>query len=95
MRDPITKVQFPASGHGHKSSDYGANGSGRGQNKHRTWRDNCCWRFNRNGKCDRSGCTFDNRCSYCGGWTHYAAICKKKGASGEESGRANGGGKKK
>ena len=31
------------------------------------WRDNCCWKFNRN-RCPKTkGCNYDHRCTYCGG----------------------------
>ena len=89
LRDPLTK-----NGNGwyqnHSNHSYGEGLSGRnfsnnnssGKHKHRNWRDNCCWRYNRTGKCDREGCEFDNRCSYCGIWnSHGANSCRKKAAS--------------
>ena len=48
-----------------------------GHKKCGDWRDNCCWHFNRTGKCTRSGCRFENRCSYCGSYSHYLNICQK------------------
>ena len=33
----------------------------------RDWRDDCCWRFNKN-RCKRADCHFDHRCTYCGAW---------------------------
>ena len=44
------------------------------------WRDDCCWRFNKN-RCKKSAteCNFDHRCTYCGGWYHGAGVCQRKG----------------
>ena len=75
----------------------------RGQNqsqKKKDWRDNCCWRFNRTGKCDKSNCPFDKRCSYCGMWSsHGSNTCRKrlgidKQASSSQSSQNNATGKK-
>ena len=45
----------------------------------RSWKDNCCWKFNRN-KCKKSNtdCDWDHRCTYCGGWGHGYFNCRKK-----------------
>ena len=54
-------------------------GNSQGSNKkQKTWHENCCWVFNKHGKCNRQSCNFDNRCSYCGAWSHSANVCKKK-----------------
>ena len=83
MRDPIQKQtsnQSHGSGYAHDTA--GTSGYGNTNQKHKTWRDNCCWRFNHTGKCDQPGCKFDNRCSYCGAWnSHRFNTCKKPEAS--------------
>ena len=48
--------------------------------KYGDWRDNCCWVFNRTGKCNRPVCGFENRCSYCGGYNHGRYNCRKAAA---------------
>ena len=42
------------------------------------WRDRCCWKFNRNHCRNASGCDFDHRCTYCGGWGHGYYNCQKR-----------------
>ena len=48
-------------------------------NNNRTWKDDCCWRYNKN-KCKRSNseCNFDHRCTYCAGWNHGFHNCRKR-----------------
>ena len=46
--------------------------------KKKDWRDNCCWRYNRN-KCNRaSSCRYDHRCSSCGSYSHILLNCHQK-----------------
>ena len=73
MRDPINKVT--------NQQYFGGQGSA-GSNrqiatpKHKTWKDNYCWGFNRTGKCNRVDCNFDNRCSFGSAWnTHGFNTC--------------------
>ena len=77
MRDPIMKSQGNASG----------NAKGR-----RDWRDDCCWRFNKNRCREGLNCHFDHRCTYCGGWGHGYFNCRKrkKSSGGSGSGYGNG-----
>ena len=65
MRDPITKGQS-------------VKNSSSNNNKH-DWRDDCCWRFNRN-RCqkDAHSCHYDHWCTYCGGWNHGFYNCRKR-----------------
>ena len=89
LRDLITKSQNQPWQNTNNPSGSGSSGSTpkSGQpGKRKTWRDNCCWTFNRIGKCTRKDCHFDNRCSYCSAWNHYANICKKKAQSEKGSG---------
>ena len=88
LRDPITKTYNE---HGYRNAgannySNNAHGNGTSSQPHQTWRDNCCWKFNRTGKCDKPNCQFDNRCSYCGAWrSHGSNTCKKMGAMGENN----------
>ena len=74
MWDPLSKGNqsynnYPVSA--------GAKG-GKDVAKHKSWKDNCCWSFNQMGQCNRPGCKFDNRCSFCGAWnTHGFNMCRK------------------
>ena len=53
------------------------------------WRDNCCWRYNRN-KCKKQNCRFDHKCSYCGSYSHIFLHCNKRKSKGSaESSGAN------
>ena len=47
------------------------NNTGTHNVKTKDWKDECCWRYNKN-RCTRSttDCHFDHRCTYCGGWYH-------------------------
>ena len=89
LRDTINKTSGNWGGsHNHGGgggagpSNHGTPGGGK---KHKDWRDNCCWRFNKIGKCDRAGCRFDNRCSYCGIWNSQGQnTCKKKVEAGNK-----------
>ena len=65
------------------------------ENNHHDWRDDCCWRYNKN-RCKRSAeeCYFDHRCTYCGGWNHGFYNCRKhhkKDRSGSGKKRKHGG----
>ena len=59
---------------------------------HRDWRDDCCWRFNRN-QCHKRDCNFDHHCTYCGKWGHGFYNCRKRlrKESGKEFGHESGG----
>ena len=45
----------------------------------RDWKDDCCWRFNKN-RCKRTAteCKFDHRCTYYAGWNHGFTNCRKR-----------------
>ena len=57
------------------------------QNGHRTnnslkqrksWKDECCWKFNKN-KCSKGNCCkYAHRCTYCGAWNHSFYNCRKR-----------------
>ena len=49
------------------------------QSSSRNWKDDCCWRFNKN-RCKKSGneCNFDHRCTYCACWNHGFHNCRKR-----------------
>ena len=51
----------------------------------RTWRDNCCWKFNKN-KCKKRSneCDYDHKCTYCGGSNHGYYNCRKRNKSNKE-----------
>ena len=80
LRDPLVK----GSG-GSQQSDSSRNTP---QSKVKTWRDRCCWHYNRTGSCTKKNCHFDNCCSLCGAWNHGSYTCKKKdnGGSGKQGG---------
>ena len=48
-------------------------------NNSRSWKDDCCWKFNKN-KCPKTAhdCNYDHRCTYCGGWNHGFYNCHKR-----------------
>ena len=56
-----------------------------------TWKDDCCWRFNKN-RCKRSGsdCNYDHRCTYCAGWNHSFINCRKRQSKNKRSGSGGG-----
>ena len=76
MRDPVSKVSNQGMSQSRQlESSQGGNGGGK---RNKSWRDYCCWKFNRN-KCNDSGCGFDHRCTFCGGWySHGFYNCRKK-----------------
>ena len=57
------------------SSNSFSKGSGSG----RSWKDDCCWRFNKN-RCKRMAgdCNYDHRCTFCAGWNHGFHNCRKR-----------------
>ena len=73
MRNPLNSFQ---TGGGNNNNSFHQNRGGKSK-KFGDWRDNCCWVFNRNGRCTRPNCNFDNRCSYCGVWNHGRNTCHK------------------
>ena len=72
MTDPINR--FNKSGNG-SGNHFPGQGTSTGQ---QSWKDNCCWRYNRN-KCKKtaSDWDWDHRCTYCGGWNHSFVNCRK------------------
>ena len=50
------------------------------------WRDDCCWRFNKN-RCSKTSrdCNWDHRCKFCGGWQHSYNDCRKRQQRGNNS----------
>ena len=90
LKDPIQKVNWSNSSISGGTNPGSSVLQGRGnQPKHKTWRDRCCWDFNRTGSCNRSGCKFDNRCSYCRAWNHGCHNCYKKGNGNSGKGQNN------
>ena len=75
MCEPLVKGQ---SGSGQISYNSGNNSS---PQKNKSWRDRCCWRYNRGAACKKWTCNFDHRCSYCGSWNHAAHVCPKRKGS--------------
>ena len=68
MTDPISKHSKNET----QSSSSGSNG------KVKSWKDRCCWKYNKN-RCNKgSGCEWDHRCTYCGGWNHSFTACRKR-----------------
>ena len=76
------------SGHGHNTNYGSMNGQGssnsnRGNQNNNSqsnsWKDDCCWRYNKN-KCTRTSneCRYDHRCTHCAGWYHSYNNCRKR-----------------
>ena len=65
------------------NSNYNTNSNsssaGTSFNKPRDWKDDCCWRYNKN-RCKRTAneCNYDHRCTYCAGWNHGFHNCRKR-----------------
>ena len=77
LKEPINS----RSTNNNMSNSGGAHGLTRNTSK--DWRDDCCWRFNRN-RCNRGrACGYDHRCTYCGGWGHGFFNCRKRKRNGE------------
>ena len=77
--------------HNFASTSYkGDNVASVGHNNSKGWKDDCCWRFNKN-KCQNSGsdCKYDHRCTFCAGWNHGFHNCRKRLSKG---GRKSGSG---
>ena len=62
---------------GHSSNGHSSNRQQFQQSK--DWKDDCCWLFNKN-RCKKSSndCKYHHRCTYCAGWYHSKANCKKR-----------------
>ena len=62
-----------------QTSGQHVNNRNNASNSNRSWKDDCCWRFNKN-RCKRSGsdCNYDHRCTYCAGWNHGFHNCRKR-----------------
>ena len=44
-----------------------------------SWKDNCCWKYNRSDSCPFGRqCRFDHRCTFCGSYSHPSCHCNKK-----------------
>ena len=72
MRDPIT----------HRFNAQTSSGGG----KRFDWKDNICWKYNRN-KCKRGDrCRFEHKCSICGSSQHIYFTCPKRTNRGQGGG---------
>ena len=70
MRDPLSRNN--TANQQNNSNHRASQGNGR-----RDWRDDCCWKYNRN-RCHKLECRYDHRCSYCGRWNHGFYNCHKR-----------------
>ena len=86
MRNPLNNGQ--TYGYMNTPSNSGKNGV-RQHKKYGDWRDNCCWIFNRLGRCTRVSCHFENHCSYCGSYNHALINCHKSKKSPGKTGNAS------
>ena len=72
-------------------SSYDSQGNGV-QKSNKSWRDDCCWRYNKN-SCKRPDCKYDHRCTHCAGWGHGYNVCRKRlknGSRGNNGGNGSG-----
>ena len=78
-------------GHGHNASGASTSGN-KSNNNSRKWKDNCCWRYNKN-RCNKtsSDCLYDHRCTYCAGWNHSFVNCRKRQGKHRKSSGHSGG----
>ena len=79
--------------HGQHPSSFGDNRQNKPQsqqNNGKDWKDDCCWRFNKN-KCKRtaSECRYDHRCTHCAGWYHSYNNCRKRNNRNNGNGKSN------
>ena len=65
-------------GSNNNSSGYQSNMKS-GNNQTKSWKDDCCWRYNKN-RCKKQGsdCNYDHRCAYCADWNHGFYNCRKR-----------------
>ena len=51
-----------------------------------SWKDRCCWRYNKSRCKYGTECRYDHRCNYCGSFSHPSQNCpkKKRNSSGSE-----------
>ena len=63
----------------------------------RNWKEDCCWKYNRQGKCKKQDCKWDHRCTHCSGWNHNFQNCRKRNKcqDGDKSGKSSPGYKTK
>ena len=80
-------------GYNHNSSrpSYSQNNHQNHQNNQTNWKDDCCWRFNKN-KCKRTStdCRYDHRCAHCAGWYHSWTNCRKRLGSRQQGNNKSG-----
>ena len=79
LREPAIR----AGGMGNTAtSNYAPNNSVHGftnTTKPKTWRDDCCWHFNKNQCKEGNSCKWNDCCTYCGRWnSHGYHNCKKR-----------------
>ena len=85
LKEPVVRSH----GSGNHSNSNNSFNSG---SKQRTWKDDCCWRYNRNNKCNKGKeCSWDHRCNFCSGWNHGYFNCRKR-LGRQQNGRKSGGG---
>ena len=76
-------------GQGHfNASGTSAGQSSSGGTQSTSWRDRCCWRYNKGSKCRKWSCRYDHRCSNCGSWSHNKQNCSKASGGNGNKGRS-------
>ena len=78
LKDPTMKAfNYTGQGASGNSATGGQSNSVNGKSK--TWKDDCCWHFNKGNNCKNgTNCKWDHRCTYCGIWNHSFSNCRKR-----------------
>ena len=68
----------------------GLTGNHSQQQAARDWKEDCCWKYNKN-RCKNtaSSCRYDHRCTYCGVWNHSFVNCRKRSARKDQATRGH------
>ena len=75
MCEPLQKNAF-----GNRSGFGGSGGDKQGVHPTGSdaWKHRCCWRYNKGNRCKKWNCSFEHRCSFCGGYSHNYQNCNKR-----------------
>ena len=75
MVDPLSKTNQISNGFNRNNTGPNPSGNSSNVGNGKSWKDYCCWKFNKN-KCSKTAteCDWDHCCTYCGGWHHVFII---------------------
>ena len=76
--EPVNRSNMIQSGSKNNHNSHGSS--------EKSWKDGCCWKFNKKQCSYGKNCRFEHRCTYCGSYNHPYSKCPKRNKSSGKGG---------